>query len=69
MKTNLMRVIVLLVVLALAVSGVFAQEEAATSSVNTFTFVLVILGGGIGIVGLLGMAMRDTNGNDEPKSE
>jgi hypothetical protein len=68
MKTLFKRFGIVLLVLALMVSAVFAQEEAAPA-VNSFTFVLVIIGGGIGAVALLGYFMRDTNNNKDNKSE
>lgn len=70
MRTLFKRFGVVLFTMALMAGGVFAQEEAAPT-VNSFTFVLVIIGGGIAIVAALGFFMRDTNnnGSDDKKSE
>ena len=68
MKNLLWRSGIALLVLALVVGGVFAQEEAAPA-INSFTFVLVIIGGGIAVVAALGFLMRDNNGNNDNKNE
>jgi hypothetical protein len=67
MRSNISRLMILFAVLALSVSSVFAQEEAA--SPNTFTSVLVIIVAGIIVVFLLGGAMAAANKDKDPKGE
>jgi hypothetical protein len=68
MKTLFRRLGIVLPLMALLAGAVFAQEEGA-ATVNSFTFVLVIIGGGIAVVAALGFLMRENNGNNDNKSE